>query len=193
MDNTSLLLMVVTSVFTFSWRARSQNGGATSAKPNVCSRPSAHLAKQSRQARRAAERKKGPSPCPPLARTSKGFPSAARRSRASKSRRRAQPPVRRPGPAAGRADPPCGTTCTGCESAPSAACTWRRTARPACRRAAGSCSLDAGAGHISFATVFQAAVGARHGVPVLLIANQVVQRAGAGRAGAWRRTPRLRS
>jgi D-serine dehydratase len=37
--------------------------------------------------------------------------------------------------------------------------------------------LDAGAWGISFATVFQAAVGARHGVPVLLIANQVVQRA----------------
>lgn len=37
--------------------------------------------------------------------------------------------------------------------------------------------LDAGAWGISFATVFQAAVGARHGVPVLLIANQVIQRA----------------
>ena len=37
--------------------------------------------------------------------------------------------------------------------------------------------LDAGAWGISFATVFQAAVGARHGVPVLLIANQVMQRA----------------
>lgn len=37
--------------------------------------------------------------------------------------------------------------------------------------------LDAGAWGISFATVFQAAVGARHGVPRLLIANQVVQRA----------------
>ena len=37
--------------------------------------------------------------------------------------------------------------------------------------------LDAGAWGISFATVFQAAVGARHGVPVLVIANQVVQRA----------------
>ena len=37
--------------------------------------------------------------------------------------------------------------------------------------------LGAGAWGISFATVFQAAVGARHGVPVLLIANQVVQRA----------------
>ncbi len=35
--------------------------------------------------------------------------------------------------------------------------------------------LDAGAWGISFATVFQAAVGARHGVPVLLIANQVLQ------------------
>ena len=37
--------------------------------------------------------------------------------------------------------------------------------------------LDAGAWGISFATVFQAAVGTRHGVPVLLIANQVIQRA----------------
>jgi len=37
--------------------------------------------------------------------------------------------------------------------------------------------LDAGAWGISFATVFQASVGARHGVPVLLIANQVIQRA----------------
>jgi D-serine dehydratase len=37
--------------------------------------------------------------------------------------------------------------------------------------------LDAGAWGISFATVFQAALGARHGVPVLLIANQVIQRA----------------
>ncbi|MBA4261243.1 MAG: amino acid deaminase [Comamonadaceae bacterium] len=37
--------------------------------------------------------------------------------------------------------------------------------------------LGAGAWGISFATVFQAAVGARHGVPVLLIANQVIQRA----------------
>lgn len=37
--------------------------------------------------------------------------------------------------------------------------------------------LDAGAWGISFATVFQAAVGARHGVQVLLIANQVIQRA----------------
>lgn len=37
--------------------------------------------------------------------------------------------------------------------------------------------LDAGAWGISFATVFQATVGARHGVPVLLIANQVIQRA----------------
>ena len=37
--------------------------------------------------------------------------------------------------------------------------------------------LEAGAWGISFATVFQAAVGARHGVPVLLIANQVIQRA----------------
>ncbi|MGI9219151.1 MAG: alanine racemase, partial [Hydrogenophaga sp.] len=37
--------------------------------------------------------------------------------------------------------------------------------------------LDAGAWGISFATVFQAAVGARYGVPVLLIANQVIQRA----------------
>jgi hypothetical protein len=37
--------------------------------------------------------------------------------------------------------------------------------------------LDAGAWGISFATVFQAAVGARHSVPVLLIANQVIQRA----------------
>lgn len=37
--------------------------------------------------------------------------------------------------------------------------------------------LDAGAWGISFATVFQAAVGARQGVPVLLIANQVIQRA----------------
>jgi D-serine dehydratase len=37
--------------------------------------------------------------------------------------------------------------------------------------------LDVGAWGISFATVFQAAVGARHGVPVLLIANQVIQRA----------------
>lgn len=37
--------------------------------------------------------------------------------------------------------------------------------------------LDAGAWGISFATVFQAGVGARHGVPVLLIANQVIQRA----------------
>jgi D-serine dehydratase len=37
--------------------------------------------------------------------------------------------------------------------------------------------LAAGAWGISFATVFQAAVGARHGVPVLLIANQVIQRA----------------
>ena len=37
--------------------------------------------------------------------------------------------------------------------------------------------LDAGAWGVSFATVFQAAVGARHGVPVLLIANQVMQRA----------------
>ena len=37
--------------------------------------------------------------------------------------------------------------------------------------------LDAGAWGISVATVFQAAVAARHGVPVLLIANQVVQRA----------------
>jgi D-serine dehydratase len=37
--------------------------------------------------------------------------------------------------------------------------------------------LDAGAWGISFATVFQAAVGARHVVPVLLIANQVIQRA----------------
>jgi D-serine dehydratase len=37
--------------------------------------------------------------------------------------------------------------------------------------------LQAGAWGISFATVFQAAVGARHGVPVLLIANQVIQRA----------------
>jgi D-serine dehydratase len=35
--------------------------------------------------------------------------------------------------------------------------------------------LDAGAWGISFATVFQATVGARHGVPVLLIANQVIQ------------------
>jgi len=35
--------------------------------------------------------------------------------------------------------------------------------------------LDAGAWGISFATVFQASVGAAHGVPVLLIANQVVQ------------------
>ena len=35
--------------------------------------------------------------------------------------------------------------------------------------------LEAGAWGISFATVFQAAVGARHGVPVLLIANQVLQ------------------
>ncbi|WP_439114979.1 amino acid deaminase [Hydrogenophaga sp.] len=35
--------------------------------------------------------------------------------------------------------------------------------------------LDAGAWGISFATVFQAAVGARHGVPVVLIANQVIQ------------------
>lgn len=37
--------------------------------------------------------------------------------------------------------------------------------------------LDAGAWGISFATVFQAAVGALYGVPVLLIANQVIQRA----------------
>jgi len=37
--------------------------------------------------------------------------------------------------------------------------------------------LDAGAWGISLATVFQAAVGARQGVPVLLIANQVIQRA----------------
>lgn len=37
--------------------------------------------------------------------------------------------------------------------------------------------LETGAWGISFATVFQAAVGARHGVPVLLIANQVIQRA----------------
>ena len=37
--------------------------------------------------------------------------------------------------------------------------------------------LDAGAWGISFATVFQAAVGARHGVQVLLVANQVIQRA----------------
>lgn len=37
--------------------------------------------------------------------------------------------------------------------------------------------LDAGAWGISVATVFQAAIGARHGVPVLLIANQVIQRA----------------
>jgi D-serine dehydratase len=37
--------------------------------------------------------------------------------------------------------------------------------------------LAAEAWGISFATVFQAAVGARHGVPVLLIANQVIQRA----------------
>ena len=37
--------------------------------------------------------------------------------------------------------------------------------------------LDAGAWGISFATVFQAVIGARHGVPVLLIANQVIQRA----------------
>lgn len=37
--------------------------------------------------------------------------------------------------------------------------------------------LDTGAWGISFATVFQATVGARHGVPVLLIANQVIQRA----------------
>jgi D-serine dehydratase len=37
--------------------------------------------------------------------------------------------------------------------------------------------LDAGAWGISFATVYQASVGARHGVPVLLIANQVIQRA----------------
>lgn len=37
--------------------------------------------------------------------------------------------------------------------------------------------LDAGAWGISFATVCQAGVGARHGVPVLLIANQVIQRA----------------
>ncbi|UJW83190.1 alanine racemase [Hydrogenophaga sp. SL48] len=35
--------------------------------------------------------------------------------------------------------------------------------------------LEADAWGISFATVFQAVVGARHGVPVLLIANQVVQ------------------
>ncbi|MDQ7744008.1 alanine racemase [Hydrogenophaga pseudoflava] len=54
--------------------------------------------------------------------------------------------------------------------------------------------LDAGAWGISFATVFQAAIGARHGVPVLLIANQVVQRAELDAlAGLHTECPGLRS
>ena len=54
--------------------------------------------------------------------------------------------------------------------------------------------LDAGAWGISFATVFQAAVGARHGVPVLLIANQVIQRAELDAlAGLHAERPALRS
>lgn len=54
--------------------------------------------------------------------------------------------------------------------------------------------LDAGAWGISFATVFQASVGARHGVPVLLIANQVVQRAELDALAALHDTfPTLRS
>lgn len=54
--------------------------------------------------------------------------------------------------------------------------------------------LDAGAWGISFATVFQAVVGARHGVPVLLIANQVIQRAELDAlAGLHAEQPGLRS
>lgn len=54
--------------------------------------------------------------------------------------------------------------------------------------------LDAGAWGISFATVFQASVGARHGVPVLLIANQVIQRAELDAlAGLHAERPGLRS
>ncbi len=54
--------------------------------------------------------------------------------------------------------------------------------------------LDAGAWGISFATVFQAAVGACHGVPVLLIANQVIQRAELDAlAGLHAERPGLRS
>lgn len=54
--------------------------------------------------------------------------------------------------------------------------------------------LDAGAWGISFATVFQATIGARHGVPVLLIANQVIQRAELDAlAGLHEEHPGLRS